>query len=164
MVFAQSTASNTQIPNMLFQKWKLAEVYDIDSLQLEYNKHDISAAEHRAHYQFTLQEIKVEQQILQFTPNELAYSLEIRMDFDNRNHQLGRFTLKNQVLFFEKENSSAKILELKPNFLILGKNKTRIEVYTPQSEEIDDLKLPDDYIWQYYKIYFPNQFKRLEEG
>ena len=90
--------------------------------------------------------------------------MEKSLDFELHTRQLGRFILKNDVLQIEKEKNSIKILDLKPNMLILGKNSNRIEVYTPVLNDIDDFHLPDDYIWTYYKAYFPYKFKRLEEG
>lgn len=149
---------------MLFQKWKLAEVYAIDSLELVYDKTNLSAIEHRAQYQFNLRELGLECQVLQFTPNEQSFFIEKTLDFTVHIKQFGRFMLQNQQLSFEKDKNGVKILEIKPNILVLGKNGNRIEVYTPILNDIEDLHLPDDYIWTYYKIYFPNKFKRLEEG
>jgi hypothetical protein len=149
---------------MLLQKWKLAEVYEIDSLELVYDKHALSAIEHRKLYQFNLRELRLDYQILQFTRSEQAFFIEKALDFDSHTRQLGHFSVKNNILKIEKDNAIIKILVLAPNLVILGKNGNRIEVYTPILNDIEDLHLPDDYIWEYYKMYFPNKFKRLEEG
>jgi len=151
-----------QVPNMLLQKWQLASIYLIDSTQKLYDKSELSNAEHQRIYEFNLRELKLEQRLLIFNTQKKVFSLELSVNYTQYLKELGNFEYENNEISLDNGHTKWKILALSPNILILGKNKSRIEVYTSIPQTLEDLRLPDDFIWQYYKAYFPNELQRTD--
>ena len=155
-VSAQST--------MLYQRWKLVEIYQIDTMQTAIRQDEISALQHREQVSFHLREMGLENQYLIFSPDGLCYQLDRRLDNTVKLHLPQKLQITGQNLFFLETHEVAVQLHLTPSLLILGRNSTDIVVYVAADADIADLNLANDYIWEYIARYFPHRFRRYEEG
>jgi hypothetical protein len=151
-------------PTMLYQQWRLVEIYQIDTSQNIVRQSDILAPLHRAQMSFHLAEMGIENQYLIFSRDSLVYQFDKRLDNTTKLHPPHKTHWQGKVLLFGDSSDHSTILQLTPSLLILGNNSTDIIVYVSADVDIAEMHLADDYIWEYIDRYFPRHFRRYEEG
>ncbi|MEY4926346.1 MAG: hypothetical protein RI894_782 [Bacteroidota bacterium] len=152
--------------NLLEKRWKLLEIYQIDTAQRFIKAEELNFEKHREQQVFHCHEMGLEYQALFFTHDSLCYRLEHKLSNESKLYNPQRYILMNKQtnLIFSGNKEISFVLLLSPTMLILGRQKNLIEVYIPLDANEDELKLPSDYIWQYYKAFLPHKFRRYEEG
>jgi hypothetical protein len=158
--FAQSQA------NLIEKRWKLVEIYQLDTAQVYIKNIELNSIAHHEQQVFHCHEMGLEYQALFFTHDSLCYRLEHSLTNDSKLYPPQRYLLLNKqsTLFLLRSKETCTVLFLSPSMLILGRQKNLIEVYIPLEQDDDEPILPADYIWEYYKAFYPNRFKRYEEG
>ncbi len=150
--------------NTLEKRWKLLEIYQIDTAQRFFKKEELDFIKHREQQTFHCHEMGLDYQALIFTHDSLCYRLEHELSNDSKLYSPQRYILINKQtkLIFLGNKEICFVLLLSPKMLILGRLESLIEVYIPIDASDDELKLSSDYIWQYYQSFFPNKFRRYE--
>ncbi len=150
----------------LAKRWKLIEIYQLDTAQHLIKTEEISSDKHRQQQTFHCHEMGLEYQALIFTQDSLVYRLERHLENESSLYRAQRYIFKKDqaTLTFMTTKEEIQVLHIARNLLILGRQKNLIEVYIPLESDGYEHQPPHDYIWQYYQLFFPKRFKRFEEG
>lgn len=157
---------NTTPSSPLINRWKLLEVYQIDTAQHIVRQEELNYLPHREQQVFHCHEMGLEYQAMLFTADSLCYRLERRLDNEVKLYKPQRYVLMNdgKQLVLLSSTEIDEVLLLTSTMLILGRQKNRLEVYIPIGLNEEELRLSVDYIWHYYQAFSPTTLRRYEEG
>ena len=149
---------------LLFNKWKLVEIYELDTMQTLLAKSELSASAHREMLNFNFKENGIEQSYMRIMPDSTVFYIEKKLDNDIKLKKPLNIKITEQQITFFKPYIEVQIVANTASLLILGRAKTTLEVYVPETVDMVEAGYDDYYIWEYINKFFPHKFKIIDGG